>query len=332
MLLLFSFCAATLLTGGAWLINGCAQAGNAQGNQARQTRPRRSGLEIKKTDPRAGKTGEATGQSAQPGDKNGDKAPSPFYAALETAGINLQDGCALDDPVARRVLEDYGAMFVATDQVMPPPVCMFDDEAGVSKFQNDAKFKAAVIGGTKIELQPVAMEALLAARSEANEQGLDITPRGGTTAARRSYQDTQRLWDSRFLPALTHWQGQGRLTREQAERLRRLPIHDQVREVLELEKRGIFFSQDLSKSILYSVAAPGASQHISMLALDVSQFGNARVRGILARHGWFQTVKSDLPHFTFLGLDEKELPARGLRTVKVGAQIFWIPNVSPVVD
>ena len=331
-MLLFSFCAAILLTGGAGLINGCTQSEKAQENPAQQTRPRKSGLEIKKPDPRAAEKKEANGQSTPPDDKNGDKAPSPFYAAIETAGINLQNTCALDDPVARRVLEDYGAMFIATDQVMPPPVCMFASEADVSKFQNEAKFKAAVIGGTKIELQPAAMDALLAARKEANERGLDITPRGGTAAARRSYKDTLRLWDSRFLPALTHWQGQGRLTREQADRLRKLPLKDQVREVLELEKRGIFFSQDLSKSILYSVAAPGTSQHISMLALDVSQFGNARVRGILARHGWFQTVKSDLPHFTFLGLDEKELPARGLRTVKIGAQIFWIPDVAPAVD
>ncbi len=331
-MLLFSFCAATLLTSGAWLITGCTQSEKPQNNQEQQTRPRKSGLEIKNPIPPAEKTKEANGQSKPPDDKNGDKARSPFYAAIETAGITLQDGCALDDPVARRVLEDYGAMFIATDQVMPPPVCMFASEADVSKFQNDAKFKAAVIGGTNIELQPAAMDALLAARKEANEQGLDITPRGGTVAARRSYQDTLRLWDSRFLPALTHWQGKGRLTREQADRLRKLPLHDQVREVLELEKRGIFFSKDLSKSILYSVAAPGTSQHISMLALDVSQFGNARVRAILARHGWFQTVKSDLPHFTFLGLDEKELPAHGLRTVKIGAQIFWIPDVAPTVD
>jgi hypothetical protein len=120
---------------------------------------------------------------------------------------------------------------------------------------------------------------------------------------------------------------QGRLNGEQVARLRALPLHDQVAEVLELEKSGIFFSKDLSKSILYSIAAPGTSQHIALLALDVTEFDNARVREILAKHGWFQTVLSDLPHFTFLGLTEKDLPKNGLKSVIVDGQNFWIPNV-----
>ncbi len=68
-----------------------------------------------------------------------------------------------------------------------------------------------------------------------------------------------------------------------------------------------------------------------MLALDVEQFLDARVRRILARHGWFQTVKSDLPHFTYLGLAEKDLPSYCLRPTKSGAQLFWIPNVEQVI-
>jgi hypothetical protein len=242
--------------------------------------------------------------------------------------MRLEKTCAKGDVVERRVLEDYGAMFVAAETVKPPPVCMFKSEADVLTFQNEAQFKAAVVAGARIELQPAAMDALLAARAEAREQGLDITPRGGTEAARRSYQDTLRLWDTRFLPALFYWNKRGRLSREQIARLRNLPLRDQVHEVLELEKQGIYFSKDFSKSILYSIAAPGTSQHISMLALDVSQFADERVRSILARHGWFQTVKSDLPHFTYLGLAENDLPARGLRRVKSGSQYFWIPNVS----
>ena len=109
--------------------------------------------------------------------------------------------------------------------------------------------------------------------------------------------------------------------------MRTLSLHDQVAEVLQLEKSGIFFSKDLSKSILYSIAAPGTSQHIALLALDVTEFDNPRVREILAEHGWFQTVLSDLPHFTYLGLKEKDLPKRGLKSVVVDGQTFWIPNV-----
>src|SRR5438309_1046001 len=54
---------------------------------------------------------------------------------------------------------------------------------------------------------------------------------------------------------------------------------------------------------------------------------NQRVREILATHGWFQTVLSDLPHFTFLGLNEDELPGRGLKRIEVHTQVFWIPDV-----
>lgn len=153
------------------------------------------------------------------------------------------------------------------------------------------------------------MKQLLKARKEAISEGLDITPRGGAEAARRNYEDSMRLWDTRFLPALDYWVGQGKLTKEQADRLRALPLHEQIGEVLDLEKNEIYFSKDLSKSILYSIAAPGTSQHIAMLALDVSEFLNPRVREILAKHGWFQTVLSDLPHFTFLGRKKRTYPS-----------------------
>jgi hypothetical protein len=229
-----------------------------------------------------------------------------------------------DDDLGIRILQDYGAILVGKGSLKPSRY-MFANEDEVRKFQNAAGFAEANIGGIKIDLQPAAMEALLSARAEARQQGLDITPRGGADAARRSYEDTLRLWDTRFLPALNYWYKRGRLSREQIASLRQLPIKEQVAQVLELEKKGIYFSKDLSKSILYSIAAPGTSQHISMLALDVSQFSDARVRRIMARHGWFQTVYSDLPHFTYLGLEENDLPSRGLRPVKSGSQLFWIP-------
>src|SRR4029079_4758438 len=146
----------------------------------------------------------------------------------------------------------------------------------------------------------------------------------------RNYDDSVRLWNSRFDPALEYWLAQDRLTAEEVARLRSLPLSQQIAEVLELEKSGIYFSKDLSKSILYSIAEPGASQHIAMLAFDVNEFENQPVREILAKHGLFQTVFSDLPHFTFLGLKEKDLPKHGLRSVEVNGQVFWIPNVSSV--
>ena len=256
---------------------------------------------------------------------------APFYPALRKAlkkrKTTIERICPLSDPVARRILEEYGAMFLANKRVLAPPACLFTTEDQVTAFHEAAGFVAETIADAEIELQPEAMKALLKARNEAQKEALDITPRGGAEAARRNYEDSLRLWDTRFSPALDYWLAQGRLNDEQVARMRALPLHDQVAEVLELEKSGIFFSKDLSKSILYSIAAPGTSQHIALLALDVTEFDNPRVREILAQHGWFQTVLSDLPHFTFLGLKEKDLPKHGLKSVIVEGQNFWIPNV-----
>ena len=263
-------------------------------------------------------------------EKNNSKS-LPFYDALAHAlkkrKIKLDSICPPSDPVARRILEEYGAVFVATKKVLPPPVCIFTTEDQVTRFQDEAGFDEEQIGFDVIELQPEALKQLRKAREQAQKEGLDITPRDGAEAARRNYGDSVRLWNSRFLPALDYWLSQGRLTADQVSRLKSLALSQQIAEVLELEKVGVYFSKDLSKSILYSIAAPGTSQHIHMLAFDVNEFENPRVREIMAEHGWFQTVLSDLPHFTFLGLKEKDLPKNGLRSLEVNGQVFWIPNV-----
>jgi hypothetical protein len=258
----------------------------------------------------------------------------PFYDALTKAlkkrKFKIDSICPPNEPVSRRILEEYGAVYVASKKVKPPPVCVFRTEDEVTRFQEAAGYDQEQIGFDVIELQPEALKQLKKARDEAQKEGLDITPRDGAEAARRNYEDSVRLWNSRFFPALDYWLGQGRLTTQQVDQLKSLPLSQQVAEVLQLENSGMYFSKDLSKSILYSIAAPGTSQHIHMLAFDVNEFDNARVREIMAKHGWFQTVLSDLPHFTFLGLKEKDLPKNGLRSVEVNGQVFWIPNVASV--
>jgi hypothetical protein len=231
------------------------------------------------------------------------------------------------DLVAERVFADYGAIFVSGNGVQFPFKCVFQDESEVSFYQKYAKPKSANIGGVTIELQEPAMNALLKAVEQAKKKNLRIAPRGGATAARRSYGDTSKLWDSRFYPALNYWVGKGKISRQAAEAAKLMSINEQVAQVLEWESKRLWFSTDFSKSILYSVAAPGASQHIFMLALDVEQFANKQVRDILADNGWFQTVKSDLPHFTYLGLKREDLEKNGLKRVTSGGQEFWIPNL-----
>src|SRR5947207_8828992 len=121
---------------------------------------------------------------------------SPFYQALIQAlaqrGATVSDVCPDHDSVARRVLHDYGAMFVGAQNILPPPACIFTSEDQVLQFQEAAGREVARIGEATIELQPAALKALLRARATARAEGLDITPRDGAEAARRNYADTVR--------------------------------------------------------------------------------------------------------------------------------------------
>jgi hypothetical protein len=228
--------------------------------------------------------------------------------------------------IERRLLPEYGSVLVARGGAKAPETLVFSGEAEVSEFQEIAGHEKARFGDYILELQGPAMSALLDAVAVAETAGLRISPRG-QDSARRSYKQTEELWASRVEPGLDHWVKEGRLSLKAAFEIRSLSGTDQVQMIFELESQGMWFSKDLSKSIIYSVAPPGASQHLSMLAFDVAEFGNPKVREILAENGWFQTVVSDLPHFTYLGIEESELPSLGLKRVMLCEQPFWIPNI-----
>ncbi|MGD9561072.1 MAG: hypothetical protein AB7F88_02500 [Pyrinomonadaceae bacterium] len=259
------------------------------------------------------------------------RSGTKMKAAVEYSGDwreHMAAVCMTDSvPVAARVLRDYGAMFAAERSVTPPPVCIFSSGSEVSDFQASVKTSKETISGVEIELQTAAMNALLMAIGEASERGLRIRPRGGAIAAKRSFSDTLRLWNSRFLPALNYWTVRGRIKKKDADAARNMPVIEQTAQVLEWESTGLFFSTGKDRSILTSVAATGTSQHLSMLALDVAEFGNSTVRRILNDNGWFQTVADDPPHFTYLGLREADLPAQGLRLVKRGGFSYWVPEL-----
>jgi len=229
------------------------------------------------------------------------------------------------DGIAERLLKEYGAVFVCRGGCVPSKAIVFRDEAEVTAFQKNVGSKTEKIGGMPMTLQAPAMTALLAAVKDAESSGLSITPRD-TDSAARSYDESVGLWASRVEPALAHWVNKGKISGVDASRIKSLPPFEQVGEVLRLEKRKIYFSKDLKKSIIYSVAPPGTSQHLSMLAFDVKEYDDMRVRTILAKHGWFQTVVSDLPHFTYLGVAERELKDLGLKKKKNGGRVFWVPD------
>jgi hypothetical protein len=246
---------------------------------------------------------------------------------VKKKGLTLSEVCDLSDPVDSRIFLEYGAMFIGTNGVTLPTRCVFHNQEEVAAYQSTVKMRTEKIGETTITLQEPAMNALLVAIADARKEGLNITPRGGPTSAMRVYDDTRRFWNNRVERALTHWTGNGRLKPQEATAVRALGIRDQIAKVLELESKGIFFSTQFDKSILYSVAAPGTSQHLFLLALDIEQYGNARVREIMMRNGWFQTVNSDQPHFTYLGRKESELPGLGLKKLDMNGQRFWFPNL-----
>lgn len=241
--------------------------------------------------------------------------------------ISFDSVCPVEkNPLARRVLFEYGSIFTSTTEVRLPGTCIFADEVDVEDFQSNLKIKKVAFGAVPIELQLIAMEQLEKARAEALRMGLKFTPLDGSIAGRRSYADTVRIWNSRFYRALDHWTRRGKISAEDAEKARSAPVRKQVDMVSAWEAKGYYFSTDFSKSIFYSVAPPGTSQHLSLLAFDVVEAGNPAVRRILNKYGWFQTIRTDQPHFTFLGVDESELPRRGLKNVVHQGNSYWVPN------
>ena len=78
--------------------------------------------------------------------------------------------------------------------------------------------------------------------------------------------------------------------------------------------------------ILGLVAPPGTSQHLWGLAIDL-QVSTSAQRQVLNENGWFQTVVSDLPHWTYLGWSEDDLPKFGLQQKTVQGIKYWVTPI-----
>ncbi|HKS40271.1 MAG TPA: hypothetical protein VJX74_06620 [Blastocatellia bacterium] len=231
--------------------------------------------------------------------------------------------------VEMRLFSEYGAIFVTT--ATPPPVIVFADSSQVEAFQSTLSIQYARIGDYEISLQAEAMDALVRAAAEMNDREGRIAARAADSGG-RSYDDTVGLWLRNVTRGLERWTSEGRLSPERAQQARELTPARQIALILEMEdQEQIFFGTFFDRSILYSVAAPGASQHLSLLAFDVEAYQNEEVEKTLNRHGWFRTVPNDLPHFTYLGHAEESLPEMGLiRTEREYNQRrygFWIPDL-----
>jgi hypothetical protein len=236
---------------------------------------------------------------------------------------------AVSSPVELRLLSEYGAIFLT--RATPPPTIIFADSEEVSSFQSRLETRSALLGDHIMELQAVALDSLLEAADRIRQEGGSITARAADSG-RRSYDDTVRLWTRNVTRGLVYWEASGRLGARRASEILSLAPCDQVAVILDLEEsEQFFFGTFFDKSILYSVAAPGASQHLAMLAFDVAEFEDERVESALGACGWFRTVPADFPHFTYLGLKADELPGLGLKKVagvyKEKEYFFWIPDL-----
>jgi hypothetical protein len=236
------------------------------------------------------------------------------------------------DVVAARVLREYGAVFASVDSVTLPPRCIYRTENEVVDFQKSVTKGTVEPGGIRIELQARAAEALQRAIDEAARSRLTITPYDGAIAGSRSYGDSLRLWNGRFFSALDYWTRRGKLTEADVSLVLGAELERRIEIVLGWEAQGIFFSTDRRRSIFSSTASPGASQHLTMLAFDVAEYGRPEVRALMNGNGWFQTVVGDPLHFTFLGVAEADLPGRGLKPMDRGGHRYWVPNISAVMN
>ncbi len=81
--------------------------------------------------------------------------------------------------------------------------------------------------------------------------------------------------------------------------------------------------QGRETAILNVVAPPGTSQHLWGLAIDL-RVATATQRKALNQNGWFQTVETDLPHWTYLGVPEEKLPDFGFNKKIVRGITYWL--------
>jgi hypothetical protein len=255
-----------------------------------------------------------------------------YIEYFETERMNhrlVELASSVSSRVEKRLFAEYGAVFATT--ATPPPAIIFENSSQVDAFQSTLTLKTGVFGDYEIQLQEEALNALWAAAAESARIGFNVTARAADSGG-RSYDDTVRLWLRNVSHGLEHWESESKIAQERAKSIRNLSPVEQVGVILDLEEnQKLFFGTFFDRSILYSVAAPGASQHLSMLAFDVAEYDNPDVKAVLGKYGWHRTVPNDLPHFTYLGHEEEVLPILGLQYMEqqYGDRVygFWTPDL-----
>ncbi|MBW4611958.1 MAG: D-alanyl-D-alanine carboxypeptidase family protein [Desmonostoc vinosum HA7617-LM4] len=183
------------------------------------------------------------------------------------------------------LLRVYGAVFVNTDpEVKLPQTVILNNEQETQEFQANLTM-SHVDGTNNCYLQKPAAEALNKARSQ---QNIPLKSGYGTSDCTRDFTTNLRFWHK--------YANNQTLTKVQ---------------------------QGKETKILGTVAPPGTSQHLWGLAIDL-RLSSRKQRQALNQNSWFQTVENDIPHWTYVGLSEDNLPKFGFKNKVVRGITYWI--------
>jgi hypothetical protein len=256
--------------------------------------------------------------------------------------------CDIRTDLGKQIIYLYGAVF-ASQGIKPPTSCIFTDAAAVQQFQDDlkrenltetGKFQSngsrkcsqglsalSAMAPTEITLQTPALKALQAANAEVKNS--IVICNSDNDAALRTYQQTVINWRDRVcrrafaghsinekLEELKGLLGKSEKNCLDQGKFSKVSLKE-ILLVLEIEKDlKIYFGSD-NKAILSSASAPGTSQHHSLLAVDIyldglgSRSKYIKVVNAMADNGWYRTVRNDVFHFTYLGIDKDKLARFG---------------------
>lgn len=252
-----------------------------------------------------------------------------FLASVESAlsakGIkNFGEFYRSSDIIQKTIMKLYGGAFLNRDaKIVMPARCRFKTSGEVNTFQNGANMASATFGSTKITLQKAALDSLLKVKSAVGE----INPRS-VNSGRRSFETVENSWNEEVLKSRDFYKNANKLSEDDIKVLS-TPGEAQIKRVLELEAKGLWFHPDREskRSLAVYVAIPGASQHLLMTAIDIKEYSDPTVRKTMQANGWYQTVPKDRPHYTYLG-DIGGNPANvGLKLEKFEGREFWIPDM-----
>ncbi len=183
------------------------------------------------------------------------------------------------------LLRTYGAVFVNQNvEIKLPQKDIFANEQETQEFQ--ATLTMGHVNGTNdCYLQKSAADALNKARSQ---QNIPLKSGYGTGDCTRSFATNLKFWYKYANNQMLVKVQQGKETK-----------------------------------ILGLVAPPGTSQHLWGLAIDL-RVSNQKQKQALYQNGWFQTVENDIPHWTYVGLPEENLPQFGLKNQVVQGITYWV--------